>query len=66
MQANRSAVRGRRGITVLTLLLLIIAVVVAAIFLVRYLRTRPAPVQTSAASVAPVIPYVLPLTSSAA
>lgn len=39
--------RNRRGITVLTLLLLIIALVVAAFFLVRYLVTRPAPVQTS-------------------
>jgi hypothetical protein len=34
--------RDRRGITVLTLLLLIIAVVIAAVFLVRYLRSRPA------------------------
>jgi hypothetical protein len=33
---------GRRGITVLSLLLLIIAIVIAAIFLVRYLRDRPA------------------------
>jgi flagellar biogenesis protein FliO len=32
----------RRGITVLTLLLIIIAIVVAAVFLVRYLRNRPA------------------------
>ena len=32
---------GRRGITVLSLLLLIIAIVIAAIFLVRYLRSRP-------------------------
>jgi t-SNARE complex subunit (syntaxin) len=32
----------RRGITVLTLLLIIIAVIVAAVFLVRYLRNRPA------------------------
>jgi uncharacterized membrane protein YidH (DUF202 family) len=32
----------RRGITVLGLLLLIIALVVAAVFLVRYLRSRPA------------------------
>ena len=32
----------RRGITVLGLLLLIIAVVIAAIFLTRYLRSRPA------------------------
>jgi uncharacterized membrane protein YidH (DUF202 family) len=31
----------RRGITVLGLLLLIIAVVIAAVFLVRYLRSRP-------------------------
>jgi len=32
----------RRGITVLTLLLIIIAVIIAAVFLVRYLRNRPA------------------------
>lgn len=32
----------RRGITVLGLLILIIALVVVAIFLVRYLRSRPA------------------------
>jgi hypothetical protein len=42
MQDGGSAHNGRRGITVLALLLLIIAVIVAAIFLVRYLRTRPA------------------------
>ena len=33
---------GRRGITVLTLLLLIIALVIVAVFLTRYLRSRPA------------------------
>lgn len=32
----------RRGITVLTLLLLIIAIIVAAVFLLRYLRTSAA------------------------
>jgi hypothetical protein len=32
----------RRGITVLGLLLLIIAIVIAALLLVRYLRSRPA------------------------
>ena len=32
----------RRGITVLSLLLLIIAIIIAAVFLVRYLRSRPA------------------------
>jgi hypothetical protein len=32
----------RRGITVLTLLLIIIAVIVAAVFLFRYLKNRPA------------------------
>jgi hypothetical protein len=42
MQDGRSAPIGRRGITVLALLLLIIAAIVAAIFLVRYLRTRTA------------------------
>lgn len=31
-----------RGITVLGLLLVIIALIIAAIFLVRYLRSRPA------------------------
>jgi hypothetical protein len=50
MRANRSIIPGRRGITVLTLLLLIIAAVIAAFLVVRYLRTRPAPVQTSEAS----------------
>jgi uncharacterized membrane protein len=34
--------KGQRGITVLTLLLIIIAVIIAAVFLVRYLRSRPA------------------------
>lgn len=42
MQRTRSRLRSGRGITVLNLLLLIIALVIAAIFLVRYLRTRPA------------------------
>jgi hypothetical protein len=51
MRTTRLFLQGRRGITVLTLLLLIIAVVVAAFFLFRYLGTRPAPVQTSDASV---------------
>jgi flagellar biogenesis protein FliO len=37
-----SAQSPRRGITVLGLLLLIIALVIAAVFLVRYLRSRPA------------------------
>jgi hypothetical protein len=32
----------RRGITVLTLLLLIVAAIIAAVFLVRYLHSRPA------------------------
>jgi hypothetical protein len=40
----------RRGITVLGLLLLIIAAIVAAVFLVRYLRNRPA-IQSSAVTV---------------
>jgi hypothetical protein len=39
---RRSAPHPRRGITVLSLLLLIIAAVIVAIFLVRYLRNRPA------------------------
>ena len=51
MRTNRSFIHSRCGITVLTLLLLIIAVIVAAFFLFRYLGTRPAPVQTSDASV---------------
>jgi flagellar biogenesis protein FliO len=51
MQDCRSAHHGRRGITVLALLLLVIAVIIAAIFLVRYLRS-PAPVQSSRVSVA--------------
>ena len=42
MQSCRSTLSSRRGITVLSLLLLIIALVIAAVFLVRYLRTRPA------------------------
>ncbi len=37
-----SAGAPQRGITVLGLLLLIIAVIVAAIFLIGYLRSRPA------------------------
>jgi hypothetical protein len=47
---SQSSPRSRRGITVLTLLLIIIAVVIAAFFLVSYLRTRPAPVQSSSAA----------------
>jgi flagellar biogenesis protein FliO len=42
MQRGSNSRPARRGITVLSLLLLIIAVVIAAIFLVRYLRNRPA------------------------
>jgi flagellar biogenesis protein FliO len=42
MQSARPKLSSRRGITVLSLLLLIIALVIAAVFLVRYLRTRPA------------------------
>lgn len=42
MQRTRSTLRSGQGITVLTLLLLIIAVVIAAVFLVRYLQSRPA------------------------
>jgi len=53
MQGSPSARFGRRGITVLALLLLIIAVVIAAIFLVRYLRSRQAAVQSSQAIVVP-------------
>jgi hypothetical protein len=39
MQHDFTTRSPRRGITVLGLLLLIIAVVIAAVFLVRYLRT---------------------------
>jgi hypothetical protein len=46
MQGRQASGR-RRGITVLALLLIIIAVVIAAFFLVSYLRTPPAPVQSS-------------------
>jgi flagellar biogenesis protein FliO len=42
MQSTQSPLRSGKGITVLGLLLLIIALVIAAVFLVRYLRTRPA------------------------
>jgi flagellar biogenesis protein FliO len=42
----------RRGITVLGLLILIIVLVVAAVFLVRYLGSRPA-VSSGPASVTP-------------
>jgi hypothetical protein len=42
MHYSRSAPKARRGITVLSLLLLIIGLVIVAIFLVRYLRSRPA------------------------
>ena len=52
MPDSHSLDHRRRGITVLTLLLLIIAVIVAAIVLARYLRSRPAPVQSSRLSVA--------------
>ena len=41
MQSTESTLRSGRGMTVLTLLLLIIALVIAAVFLVRYLRSRP-------------------------
>ena len=37
----------RRGITVLALVLIIIAVILVAFFLVSYLRTGPATVQSS-------------------
>ncbi|HZA97163.1 MAG TPA: hypothetical protein VE399_00205 [Gemmatimonadales bacterium] len=47
MQLNFSSPTNRRGITVLTLLLIIIAVILVAFFLVSYLRTRPAQVQSS-------------------
>jgi flagellar biogenesis protein FliO len=43
MKHLHSAASSKRGITVLGLLLLIIALVIAAVFLVRYLRSRPAP-----------------------
>ena len=49
MQLNFSSPTNRRGITVLTLLLIIIAVILVAFFLVSYLRTRPAQVQSSSA-----------------
>ena len=41
MALSRRA-KDRQGITVLTLLLIIIAVIIAAVFLVRYLKNRPA------------------------
>ena len=41
MAEHLSSKSPRGGITVLSLLLLIIALVVAAIFVLRYLRTRP-------------------------
>lgn len=50
MQDSLSTLNPRRGMTVLTLLLLIIALVIAAIFLLRYLRSRPAAAQLSSAS----------------
>lgn len=49
MQQRSLAPAGRRGITVLALLLIIIAVILVAFFLVSYLRTRPAPIQSSSA-----------------
>jgi flagellar biogenesis protein FliO len=42
MQSSRSKLSSGQGITVLSVLLLIIALVIAAVFLVRYLRGRPA------------------------
>jgi hypothetical protein len=48
MQRNFFSPPSRRGITVLTLLLIIIAVILVAFFLVSYLRTRPAELQSSA------------------
>jgi hypothetical protein len=43
----------KRGITVLGLVLLIIALVAAGVFLVRYLRSRPAAVSVATALVIP-------------
>ena len=47
MQLRSISPTSRRGITVLTLLLIIIGVILVAFFLVSYLRTRPAQVQSS-------------------
>ena len=45
----------QRGITVLTLLLIIIAVIIAAVFLVRYLKNRPAPSGAAAPITASIV-----------
>ena len=47
MQPSFFSPTSRRGITVLALLLIIIAVILVAFFLVSYLRTRPAQIQSS-------------------
>lgn len=47
MQPVPTARGPRRGLTVLGLLLLIIALVVAAVLLIRYLRSRPAAASVS-------------------
>jgi hypothetical protein len=52
MRQRSSSARTRQGITVLALLLLIIAIAVAAVFLVRYLRSRPTAARSSAAVLA--------------
>ena len=57
MQYARSPRRNRDGITVLTLLLLIIAAIIAAIFLVRYFRTRPSLTRAAQATVLPAADY---------
>jgi len=60
MQPSPISANNRRGITVLTLLLIIIAIVLAAFFVVSYLRTRPAQVQSSSAA-----PLLVPTSSVA-
>lgn len=46
MQQSSFSPTHRRGITVLALLLIIIAVILVAFFVVSYLRTQPAQVQS--------------------
>ena len=47
--------QNQRGITVLTLLLIIIAIIIAAVFLVRYLKNRPAPSGAAAPITASIV-----------
>ena len=57
MQRSAFSPTNRRGITVLALLLIIIAVILVAFFVVSYLRTRPAQVQSSSRVSGPLLSH---------